>query len=962
MNDRWDDVERIVHAALAQAPGARAAYVAAACAGDRALLAEVESLLAQERAADDLLSTPAVVLLSMEAQPGTFIGRDFGTYTVVELLGVGGMGEVYRAHDRQLDRDVAIKMLPPLFTGDPDRLARFEREAKILAALNHPHIGAIYGLERVDGVPALVLELVEGPTLAQRLSEGMPTTEAIALAAQITDALDFAHRRGIIHRDLKPANITVTSAGTVKLLDFGLAKAVADDNENERAAGPSVPVTTSQPGAILGTAAYMSPEQARGEPVDARSDLFSFGAVLYEMITGRRAFGGETASAVIRSILNDTPPTPRSNNPEIPAALEQIVLRLLDKERRGRPASAGEVRNQLRRLARDLEAVPPTGIRRWLRPAAVVAAVLLAAIAIWAMRRPDTAAPAAPREYTPVTHFADPVASPALSPDGRTVTFLRSSGTFNQGGDVYVKELPDGEPIQLTFDGLPKMSPIFSPDGQTIVYTRIVTEFIWDTWTVPVRGGTAKQWIANASGLTWMPNGQILFSEITDGLHMRIVAADEEGNRKRVVYSPASTLGMAHRSAISPDGQWVLIVEMDKRVWLPCRLVPIDGNTGGRRIGPDGQCTSVAWSPDGTWMYFSSNSSGAFHAWRQRFPNGTPEQLTFGTPEEEGLALDPDGRSLLTAVGTRHQSVWIRDERGEREISREGYGFVPTLPNGGITQPLPRDGRTVFYLVRQRQPRDRRDASVVRSAGAGGERVGELWATDVETGRGRAVLPGRQVTDFDISSDGTEVVFAALEQDGSERLWLARVDGSGTPRRLTEFDAFGPRFDSAGNVYCSSTVNGGNFIYRLREGRRPEKAREEEVLFFMTVSPRGDYLIARVQKPGERGGNHTNVAFPASGGPPVRLCDDCEVDWTPDEKSLVVRIGPRANARTVVIALDAGTTLPSWPEGGIRSVKDLSGLTIVRDMQGWMYPSQTPSSSVFSRTTTERNIHRVPLP
>jgi hypothetical protein len=188
------------------------------------------------------------------------------------------------------------------------------------------------------------------------------------------------------------------------------------------------------------------------------------------------------------------------------------------------------------------------------------------------------------------------------------------------------------------------------------------------------------------------------------------------------------------------------------------------------------------------------------------------------------------------------------------------------------------------------------------------------------------------------------------------------VDGSGTPRRLTDFDVFGPRFDSAGNIYCRGTVDGGHFIYRIREGRPPEKAREEQVIFFMTTSPRGDWLIARVQQPGERGGYHTNVAFPASGGPPVRLCDDCEIDWTPDQKSLVVRIGPRVSARTVVITLDPGTTLPSWPRGGIRVANDLSGLKIAREMQGWMYPSGTLSSSVFLRSTIERNIHRVPLP
>lgn len=222
------------------------------------------------------------------------------------------------------------------------------------------------------------------------------------------------------------------------------------------------------------------------------------------------------------------------------------------------------------------------------------------------------------------------------------------------------------------------------------------------------------------------------------------------------------------------------------------------------------------------------------------------------------------------------------------------------------------------------------------------------------------------MTDYDISPDGTEVVFAALEQDGSERLWLARVDGSGTPRRLTDFDAFGPRFDRTGSIYCRGTVDGGNFIYRIREGRPPEKAREERVLFFMNTSPRGDWLIARMQVPGGGAGNHINVAFPASGGPPVPLCLDCELDWTPDEQSLVVRIGPRnaTAARTVAVTLDPGTSFPHmrWPAGGIRSAKDLSSLRIAGEMQGWMYPSGTLSAWVFLRRTIERNIHRVPLP
>ncbi len=276
MTDRWTDVEAILRAALARAAHERPAFVADACAGDSELRLEVETLLAHDTASDQFLSTPAAAQIAEAEAPAPFIGREFATYTIVDLLGSGGMGDVYRARDRQLDRDVAIKILPPLFTKDSDRLARFEREAKILAALNHPHIGAIYGLERVDGAPALVLELVEGPTLAERLSQGaLSVKDALGIAMQVADALEAAHRQGIIHRDLKPSNIKVTDSGLVKLLDFGLAKGVEHDEGRQASVAVTPSATTSTPGAIMGTAAYMSPEQARGESVDARSDLFS---------------------------------------------------------------------------------------------------------------------------------------------------------------------------------------------------------------------------------------------------------------------------------------------------------------------------------------------------------------------------------------------------------------------------------------------------------------------------------------------------------------------------------------------------------------------------------------------------------------------------------------------------------------------------------------------------------------
>jgi hypothetical protein len=354
-------------------------------------------------------------------------------------------------------------------------------------------------------------------------------------------------------------------------------------------------------------------------------------------------------------------------------------------------------------------------------------------------------------------------------------------------------------------------------------------------------------------------------------------------------------------------------------------------------------------------MFFSSNSSGAFHIWRQRFPDGRPEQLTFGPTEQEGIAPDPDGRSLLTSVGTRRQSIWIHDERGEREISREGYAFVPRHPTGGLTQPLSNDGHSVLYLVRQ---------GAVRFAGASREAAGELWTTDVDTGRGRPVVAGRPVTGYDVSRDGSRLVFAALEESGASRLWVSRADGS-EARRLTDVDADSPRFDHAGNIYYRGTEDGLNFIYRLREGDKPEKALQQPVLFFMTTSPRGDWLLARVQAPGEHGGHHINVAFPAAGGAPVSLCDGCEVDWTPSGSALVIRLEPddlRETAKSFVIALGPGAPFSQWPANGVRSRKDLSALRVIGDFDDWIYPSDDITTYVSARGTVQRNIYRVPLP
>ena len=562
----WPRVKEVFEGARALPVDARPGYLAAACSGDDALRHDVETLLASHEQATSFLETPAL-LVADSTTVRNFEGQTVGVYEISSRIGTGGMGEVYRAHDKTLNRDVAIKFLLPAVAHDRDRLGRFGREARLLASLNHPHIAQVYGLEDAGGLHALVMELVEGPTLAERIARGpIPIDEAMRIATQLAEALAAAHEHGIVHRDMKPANIKIREDGTVKMLDFGLAKALepmGDAADAMNSPAPGAPA--SDPGVILGTAAYMSPEQARGRPIDKRTDIWAFGCVLYEMLTGRAPFGGDTISDTLAAIL-EREPDHTILPADTPLPIRRILRRCLEKDRKRRLDSASDARLEIEDAiaspAAETLARPATPSRR-VTPATIAAlagVTVIAALVAWILQRPVPTIPALPARFAIAPAPGLPLnvsgldRDLAVSPDGHRLVY-RAGGSNTTGSPLMVRAIDrlDAEPVA---DVSWAYAPFFSPDNRWIGFFENA-----ELKKVSIAGGpaiTLCQFSGIPLGASWGDDNTITFATNAPRTGLWRVSAD--GGAPTIVTDadPAQPEGTYAFPSVLPLGRGVL--------------------------------------------------------------------------------------------------------------------------------------------------------------------------------------------------------------------------------------------------------------------------------------------------------------------------------------------------------------------------------------------------------------------
>lgn len=634
--ERWAQIDQLLDEALARPAEARTDWLAQACQGDAELHAEVASLLAaHDQANAKFLQAPALEIAAKKmARDNTrsLVGKTLGRYQVLSVLGVGGMGEVYLAHDPQLNRKLALKLLSPQFTEDAARVKRFEREAKSASALNHPNLITVYEIGQSAREHFMAIEYVDGQTLREKLQHGrLPLNEALEIAVQTTAALTAAHEAGIVHRDIKPENVMVRRDGYVKVLDFGLAKLTEQRGPDLNTKGGTGALGRTQPGVVMGTASYMSPEQAEGLDVDPRSDVFSFGVLLYELVTGVLPFKGKSTLSVINAILNHTPEPPTALNPELPGELEHIINRALEKDRELRFQSAHDLRANLKRLQRELDshasgnqpalATPvarptPTKARRWLLAGAFVMLVVVALLAwrVFMMRQAASATDWSKAKFERLTELSNREGNASISPNGQEVVYAR---LIDGQWDVIWQRIGGSVTRNLTNHPANDGDPAFSPDGENIAFYS--SRDGGGIYVMGTMGENPLRLTEGGRDPSWSPDGkEIIYSTAVANVLSRFSLGGElwvinlASRAKRRLDAGADAV----QPSWSPNGQriafWGLRAGSKREIWT----IPASGGTPVAVTNDDFDDANPVWSPDGNWLYFTSNRNGRWGIWR----------------------------------------------------------------------------------------------------------------------------------------------------------------------------------------------------------------------------------------------------------------------------------------------------------------------------------------------------------